>query len=1260
MARFGRLFLVLSLLTASTAVASHSLTPPSAEESDTAVSPASPPPNFDVWTVGDPHSHAVGDASLVDVELVGPGRNIMCGDPPEEWLDRTTREALATEQVCAEFLVEAIGGKAAENGLDWVIFTEHVTWLGMVNWDWWDAAQARRQWNIVKAEADEQSSELGIAMLIGQEVGTAPPVTTNGHFGMYSGHFLPHDQFVKNEDRFVADMRSVGGWGVINHPNSNDSKNGSTWHCWFDNDHMALFWPCSNPAVRYQDVVRGVELLSGHQLATWRTLDEVEALLSSGATLSFIGSGDTHTSSRNKAWRKPGDFESATDGVGLRSRTWTNTGELEIGDGFDSSSPSDPVRAAIYRGATVATSGPLVIPRVGAALPGDTAFVEQGSSLEVEIFRDESADPERLWGDSDPSVIRVVAGPRYRDECLDGPTSECLAAVTVRDYYGDEHDFGGDRVTVPFDLDVTEEMWLRVEVHWDERNSRAGGDHLPDRDFRSDSRGETLRYDYTTYASPIYLRPTVSLEDPATTSAVMMVLDISGSMEGEKLASAQRATIEHLQGLEADTIVGVRAYPSSGALDGDGCSVGRLVVPLGEPDPTAASLLIRSLTADGGTPTAAALRAAVADLEQLGAGSATIVLVSDGDSNCPTEGIACDVAAELHAASGVEIRIPTVGFQIAEKGEAELRCIADATRALYVEADDGDQLIERAVEFSQPRLEATVSPPVVVDPAAPAQVSADVTSIGGTTARDVRLELIVEADGVEVATGSTRRVGNLVPGESREVEWTVDLPPAVDDYRFSVVAVGDNTSSESAIGSDDRRLTASGVATVDDLGGPLAGSRRVVLLGDSLMAGEGASDDDEPGVCARSSLGYGVGLWDEPLNLACAGATLADFHHAPDGYGDLAPQLELLRDATTAQVPDVVLLSAGAADVGLHALYERCLVVVSCHSDLVVAECAVADGCEAEAVGSLDELAHRLEGFAAELLTTLRAVDGVVNDPRTDGPEVPIVVTAYPKLLPENLVGRGRCAEVLEPAEMAMLSTATELVNATLAAAVERLAADGIPAYFVAETEAAFLPARTLCDSDGFVTGLAELSTSDPGALGDVLVTGSTSGLRRPDADGYRALTNALVEWSRRADLVDTDADRERPVIDLDDADEPKAIDTGADELSLLAGSSYRFPVDGFAPGTSVAVRLGSTAILVGSAITDADGRAEVIVRVPETFVAGESELAAHGVGPDLGRRSVVTPVDVTTDSSPVPWIFVGLGAVGVVLGGVFLVLRRS
>ncbi|HSH59614.1 MAG TPA: GDSL-type esterase/lipase family protein [Acidimicrobiales bacterium] len=170
----------------------------------------------------------------------------------------------------------------------------------------------------------------------------------------------------------------------------------------------------------------------------------------------------------------------------------------------------------------------------------------------------------------------------------------------------------------------------------------------------------------------------------AAADSVLFVVDTSGSMGGPKLDQAKVALREGIASLTNAQAAGLRNFPAPGF-----CDAGQLLVPIATDNRAALQTAVNGLVASGNTPTAAALRAAVADLPSNG--TRTIVLISDGEANCG--GDPCVAARDL-VASGVKFTVQAVGFNVSGAAPAQLQCIADATGGRYFEATDGAGLAE--------------------------------------------------------------------------------------------------------------------------------------------------------------------------------------------------------------------------------------------------------------------------------------------------------------------------------------------------------------------------------------------------------------------------------------------------------------------------------------------------------------------------------------------------------------------------------------
>jgi Ca-activated chloride channel family protein len=182
--------------------------------------------------------------------------------------------------------------------------------------------------------------------------------------------------------------------------------------------------------------------------------------------------------------------------------------------------------------------------------------------------------------------------------------------------------------------------------------------------------------------------------------SLIMVLDSSGSMAGPdgsghtRIESARTAVGSVVDGLPDGYPTGLRVY---GAGKTHGCDDTTLAEPVTALDRAAMKQAVAAVQPKGDTPTALALTEAAADLPA--SGRRTILLISDGESNCGAPK-PCQVAAGL-AGDGLKLRIDTVGFQVKGAARDELECIAEAGHGAYYDAPDAAALARQLVRASQ-------------------------------------------------------------------------------------------------------------------------------------------------------------------------------------------------------------------------------------------------------------------------------------------------------------------------------------------------------------------------------------------------------------------------------------------------------------------------------------------------------------------------------------------------------------------------------
>lgn len=779
-------------------------------------------------------------------------------------------------------------------------------------------------------------------------------------------------------------------------------------------------------------------------------------------------------------------------------------------------------------------------------------------------------------------------------------------------------------------------------------------------------------------------------------SSVMLVVDTSGSMSDDdslgrvKIEASRQSILDFLAGVEPNTHLGLRTYPDRS----QSCSDGTSQFPLGTRDPAGTSAIVRTLTPDGDTPTAEALVAAATELEASGAVGGTIVLVSDGESTCDDP---C-AAAESIATAGYPIQVHAVALAANEAARAELACIADATGGLFADAGNTEQMQEILDELSRPEIAVALEHPArafaqVGTGGGTVEITATVSNESELDARGVQV-LLTFPEGQASVVAPLRSLGNIAPGRSGSTTW--QFRPGIADagtsVSFEVVATAKNVVENS---------TASGHIAItdalgrDDAGGLLADVEHLVILGDSYSAGEGAGDylpatDDGSNNCHRSPRTYLVetfGVTERGI-IACSGAVTMDLT-ARSSKGMPAQVTQLDEYADEVDLPDAVALTIGGNDAGFRSVLLSCTFFV--------------DSCADTIWGSPADrfVEERLDSLAATLPDVYASIDAVLNRPdrvTSRGGDAPIVVSAYPRILPGARPGTfgAFCAAAVNFSqdELDFASTLVTDLNGTIEGAVEAARARGVPVFFVAGTEDAFLPNHTVCDGDEAyvrspesisvgprartIADLARNRLTDlatPGVpatfLDDAGVVASDlerrfQELYHPNDDGYRALTQAILRWSNGDDAAapfPARPERHTGPIELTSGEplgQLVAVVPGPDpqpaaRVAVQGGGVYRLHVEGFEPASPIEVTIRSRVRVLALGTTDAQGALELMVSVPAALPAGDHTLIVTGSGPDGLPTSVSVPVSIDAQRA-IPWNLVGgLFAFFLALSGVFL-----
>jgi len=756
-------------------------------------------------------------------------------------------------------------------------------------------------------------------------------------------------------------------------------------------------------------------------------------------------------------------------------------------------------------------------------------------------------------------------------------------------------------------------------------------------------------------ASPTAPAAEVPAEAPAAvvgaTSAaippVVVVLDLSGSMNDDdgtgliKLTGAKKAVDQVIRSLPSAQPFGLWTYPSGS----DSCGSGAFAIaPAPITDLNGTIARADSLIADGGTPTGPALQSAAAALTSQGATRATLVLVSDGESNCGAD--PCDVAKQL-VSDGFDVTIHAVGFRVSEAGRGELNCVASATGGRYVDVDDSEQLDDTLQELTRARLRIQVGGTLSPLAGVPARIQVTVSNDASITASDVQVLLQLSGEAPKGLNPSLR-LGNLSPGAFVQREWvlgSLDLAPGgggADAGRpFTASAWArnaDRVSVDGEVGRTSYSSLADGLGEL--LRAPVDAGHPIVILGDSYSAGEGAFDYATPpsGVaagCHRSDKTYLVPELDpgDVIDLACSGAVRWDFYSP--GRDGTPPQLRQL--AELPEAPGAVVMTLGGNDIGFADIIRQCVV----------------DSCDrnAEQVAVWEQWADSMRQLATVYEDVWRTINLPERRAQRDGAYAPVIVLAYPQVT--HATKYGACGSVrvdglpLKPTlgagEVKVANDLAAHLDAALRAGVADARDAGYEVYFVAETADLALPDHTLCDgAQAYVN--------------DVAVDGLTPRPEsvHPNLLGYAAESAIIVDWSSRVAPVGPDTGANGPrATEVDLRDPPRGIfgigsqssvqfhlDAGKSpklDDSLLLGGQVEVSGSGYRPGTPVLVGLHSTPLLLGTLVADERGEVHGVLRVPDSVEPGRHELVASGTGEDGAYRE--DRVGVSVLIPPPPWL---------------------
>ena len=752
--------------------------------------------------------------------------------------------------------------------------------------------------------------------------------------------------------------------------------------------------------------------------------------------------------------------------------------------------------------------------------------------------------------------------------------------------------------------------------------------------------------------------PRATAED-VIRNTVLLVLDTSGSMSESdengriKIEGAKAGISSLINSLPSAARVGLMTYPGTGD-----CGSPKTIYPVRKLDSASFTRAVSQLAGpNGGTPTAVALRSA-ADAVEADGNSGTIVLVSDGHSNCDAD--PCKVAEDI-AAAGIDLTVNTVGFSIDKAGRDELECIANATNGRYVDVQDGEALGDELAKQMSPLL--TLSTQVPGDPipvnVASVSVSATVSNESGLTATNVQVSLVPTSTGDQLV-GILRpfiSLGNLAAGQSRTITWQVQVSHLFAGQKVSLRV---RTQANNA-----RSVSAEGVLTFVQPGAGLvspssafANVKKAAVLGDSFSAGDGAHtsvDDYADAKCRRSTQQYAHRLFPDAVdNFACTGAVMSDI--ASPGPSHSPSQLQQLTNALNAGSNyDAVFVTIGGNDIGFASIARNCLA-----QHLLVGPSKGAaylpflNPCSAdpgsvlysEQMALIDAQKPLLQRIYAQVAETFVS---------TGRPVPPIIVSPYPLMVPYEVSLRRSCGKFFSLTnagfslkQLDEFNALQRRLNAVVQQAVEAAREqDGVPAYFAGPVEMAVQPGHTLCSDDSWIVRLTIGNAR--GGTGDVPL--------HPNADGHLAIALALSRWSETPDLELKGAvGGEWPGrFSLLDTAPAGRLDGNAG--GWVTSGTNDFTVDGLAPRSLLIATIRSTTYPLVFGEADENGRFAARVFIDPTLVPpGEHQLRLGVVNRDGVHEVRTVPITV---SRPIPYWYWGLGVLGLGMLALGLALHR-
>jgi lysophospholipase L1-like esterase/Mg-chelatase subunit ChlD len=755
-------------------------------------------------------------------------------------------------------------------------------------------------------------------------------------------------------------------------------------------------------------------------------------------------------------------------------------------------------------------------------------------------------------------------------------------------------------------------------------------------------------------------------------SDVLILLDTSGSMADAdtngvvKIGAAKSAILQQVQEIPASTRLGLMTYPSGPSKESTRCPSAKLRLPVSSSSISEMGAALGSLPKpDAGTPTSDAMLDAAEYLKSEGLTNLTIVLVSDGESNCGES--PCETAKKLKA-ENINVTVNTVGFAISAPGQSELECVAAASGGVYVTAQDASQLTQVLKDQLGNGLALSVTAPASPVPMYEQTfgVAITVSIAAGHRASNVQLQV---RDNDASSGSSVKRpimmLGNLESGASIPTRWLIRPPTnqKLDKSTYTATVTADGLTGP----AQEFQVTyRHDVPTGANLNGSLKNFKNVVVLGDSYSSGEGAGDTTRPyfqtagqaDTCHRTKNQYANWLYspDQVRILACSGAVSRNVYR--EGQHGEPSQLDQLREMLkTGYRPDAIFLSITGNDIGFGDIAQACAKSALIGSvKAVVEDLGPLGTCPASEVSesAYSVVLNLIDSVPGYLLAVLKNTSWVFEeDLQTKVP--PIIVLKYPQLLardddlPLRCEGNHAFQTVALGAAFASFSVLQDRLNEKIDDGV-RLASDqGVPAYVVG-TDTAIPPGHNMCSADPWFVPLTAKGAAD----------GSTEMLH-PNVAGHQAMAVKINSWASSAEDLkpaSTSVEQEpawkaatvqwwptesQIYVPLDQPNTPPGQGRHMD----LNGRTV-INIDGGAPFGGVTIYVKSRPLVLGHIQLDAAGRGSLRVNLQAT----ELPPGGHTVnvlGTSRDGKPVVATVPVSI-AQPFPLILWIIGAIACIL----------